>query len=72
MPPMTTSCPRWRLEAASAVGFVSRLVTRDHGFSERLSWVFAAEGPTRRGGPFASDRTNFLEPGLPRPRGSDL
>lgn len=39
------------------------------GFSPSLSWVLPAETPTRRGSPFASDRTCILEPDLPRSMG---
>ncbi|KOU45717.1 hypothetical protein ADK56_32660 [Streptomyces sp. MMG1522] len=39
------------------------------GFRAWLSWVLAAEMPTRRGSPFASDRTRILEPALPRSTG---
>lgn len=39
------------------------------GFRAWLSWVLAAETPTRRGSPFASDRMCILEPGLPRSTG---
>lgn len=36
------------------------------GFDARLSWVLAAETPTTRGSPFASNTACILEPGLPR------
>lgn len=42
---------------------------RTTGFGATLSWVLAAERPTRRGSPFASDRTCIPEPGLPRSPG---
>lgn len=42
------------------------------GFSAWLSWVLAAERPTRRGSPSASDRTCILEPGFPRSTATDL
>lgn len=38
-------------------------------FRPWLSWTLAAETPTTRGSPFASDRTCILEPGLPRSTG---
>lgn len=47
----------------------SRLRPSTMGFNAWLSWVLAAEKPTRRGSPAASDRTCILEPGLPRSTG---
>jgi hypothetical protein len=62
------SCPRGvaGLEVPAAVGVVLRLVARDPGLQPPLSWTLAAETPTMRGSPFASDRMCILEPGLLR------
>ncbi|MGW9123039.1 hypothetical protein ACWGRV_41755, partial [Streptomyces sp. NPDC055663] len=40
------------------------------GFRPWLSWVLAAETPTTRGSPFASDRTRWLLDAYPPPTGA--